>query len=393
MEHPVTLTPTGDKSNWNSGMKNAGATIEHQGAPSYWLRTDKMELFVTEQGGHMGPVQYKLKHRWVSPMSVAPWLPEEVHSSQHPPVLRLLRGDFFCFPFGMANGSLPDHGRTANENWELKEASVLSLTLFQELAHNKGSIQKRISLEPEERAVYQEHLIQGLQGRYSYGYHAMLDFSSLQKKGFFNCGALKWGQVKPGEFTNPAIGEYSCLQPGAAISDLERVPLANGGYTNLHEYPSREGFEDLVMLSQEHGSFAWNAATMDGYVWLSLKNPRTLPCTLLWFSNGGRHQAPWSGRHRARLGIEEVCSFFNEGLEASRKSPLADKSIPTVRHFNRRSSVSIRSVHVVHQVARNFGMVVDVETVEGEREVIITGSSGISYTVPVNWSFLYEGPE
>jgi hypothetical protein len=30
-----------------------------------------------------------------------------------------------------------------------------------------------------------------------------------------------------------------------------------------------------------------------------------LPITMLWQSDGGRDYAPWSGRHRACLGIEE----------------------------------------------------------------------------------------
>ena len=38
---------------------------------------------------------------------------------------------------------------------------------------------------------------------------------------------------------------------------------------------------------------------------LVLKNPAELPVTMLWISNGGRDYAPWSGRHRGVLGIED----------------------------------------------------------------------------------------
>ena len=58
------------------------------------------------------------------------------------------------------------------------------------------------------------------------------------------------------------------------------------------------------------GDFAWTAATLDGYVWISLKDPRTLPSTLFWISNGGRHGEPWNGRHLRRLGLEEICGHF-----------------------------------------------------------------------------------
>jgi predicted alpha/beta-fold hydrolase len=35
------------------------------GARSFWLKNDRVELFITEIGGHLGPVAFKLKHRWV----------------------------------------------------------------------------------------------------------------------------------------------------------------------------------------------------------------------------------------------------------------------------------------------------------------------------------------
>ena len=40
-------------------------------------------------------------------------------------------------------------------------------------------------------------------------------------------------------------------------------------------------------------------------------------------SNGGRSAAPWNGRHLGRIGIEEVCSYFGNGVDLSRQNPLA----------------------------------------------------------------------
>ena len=48
----------------------------------------------------------------------------------------------------------------------------------------------------------------------------------------------------------------------------------------------------------------WRARPKQDLV-LVLKNPAELPVTMLWFSNGGRDYAPWSGRHRGVLGIED----------------------------------------------------------------------------------------
>ena len=61
--------------------------------------------------------------------------------------------------------------------------------------------------------------------------------------------------------------------------------------------------------------FAWSAVVLDGYVWFSLKNPADFPATMFWLSNGGRTAAPWNGRHVGRIGIEEVCSYFANGVD------------------------------------------------------------------------------
>ncbi|RWP70767.1 MAG: hypothetical protein EOR11_33840, partial [Mesorhizobium sp.] len=86
----------------------------------------------------------------------------------------------------------------------------------------------------------------------------------------------------------------------ARSADLGRFPAAGGGTLDLTEYRMGDLREDfLTLVETDHGGPGWTALARqaeDDLV-LVLKNPAELPITMLWFSNGGRDYAPWSGRH------------------------------------------------------------------------------------------------
>lgn len=66
--------------------------------------------------------------------------------------------------------------------------------------------------------------------------------------------------------------------------------------------------EDFITLVEaDHGGPGWTAVARktEADLVLVLKNPAELPVTMLWVSNGGRDHAPWNGRHRGVLGIED----------------------------------------------------------------------------------------
>ncbi len=359
------------------------------GAPCYWLRGDRIELFVTAIGGHLGPVSFKLKHRWVRPHSLPPWQPDDLHPDL-PPVLRHLRGDFFCLPFGENHGG-PPHGEAANAEWSLVSHNVRELTLALDLQSPRGRIEKTLTLGENERALYQEHVVEGVQGRLPFGQHAILEFPE-DTPGHLSVAPFTHGQVTPLPFNDPAAGDYGALQPGVTFDSLESVPLRDGGTTSLAQYPARDGFEDLAMVTAPGDGLGWTAAVLDGYIFLSLKNRAVLPSTLLWFSNGGRWQAPWQGRHRRRLGVEEVCSYFNGGIDASRHNPLLEEGLPTVHRFSRREATVVRIAQVVHPVTRDFGAVATVTPTAEKAEVTATNTTGQSVAIPVNWSWVLDSP-
>lgn len=94
------------------------------GQPSCWLAPTEVGAFVTETGGHLGPVTFDRRGLKIQPLSVAPWAKEEFD----PPLPRSSKfcaGDFFCLPFGgnaiqIHGEQHPVHGEMANARWQFE---------------------------------------------------------------------------------------------------------------------------------------------------------------------------------------------------------------------------------------------------------------------------------
>lgn len=363
--------------------------ITVHGEPSFHLATPELELDVTARAGQLAPVVFHLPGRDVSPYSLAPWQPAEFPDI--PPLLAVLRGDFFCLPFAGREGG-PPHGAPANDLWSLVEAGERSLHLRIEASDTGAVIDKILSTRPGHHAVYADHRVANLEGDFNYGTHPILDFSHLPEGGGrVTTSAFRWASTFPGVFSDPAKGERQALAEGARFTDLREVPLAAGGTTDLTRYPARRGFEDLVMMVHEAATpaqpFAWSAVRLDGYVWFALKNPVDFPATLFWISNAGRSGAPWNDRHAGRLGIEDVCSHFCNGLETSRENLLAADGIPTTRRFEVDRATSLRVVQAVAAVPEGFGAVARI-TPRDETSVTIADESGHEVVAPLDWRFV-----
>lgn len=358
------------------------------GEPAFGLRTAELDLHVSVRGGQVAPVVFHLPGRDVSPYALAPWEPGEF--PEVPALLSVLRGDFFCLPFGPQSDG-PPHGAPANHEWSLISRGERCLRLAMVAEDSGASLEKTLSVREGQHAVYCEHLIAGLDGDFSYGNHPILDLSHLPEGGGrVSTSGVRWASVYPGVFSNPDNGETQALEGSAEFSKLEAVPLTAGGTADLTRYPARAGNDDLVMLVNEAATaeqpFAWSAVVLDGYVWFSLKNADDFPATLFWMSNGGRSGAPWNGRHVGRLGVEEVCSYFCDPVDASREDRLAGIGLATTRRFQRDLTVSLRIVQAVAQVPEGFGLVKSIRPC-GEGMVVVEDEGGASIRVAVDWSF------
>ena len=357
------------------------------GAPSFSLLNELVSLHVTRDGGHLAPVHFRLGERVVSPYALAPWKPGEIDSDL-PVLLKSLRGDFFCMPFGpQVDG--PPHGETANGVWEMVSETADSVTLAMEAADISARVEKTIALRPGETALYVSHTVTGLEGDWSYGTHPVLDLSGVPEgSAQVSVSPFRWASVYPEWFSNPADGAKQALKIGAIFSDLTEVPMEDGETADLTNYPARAGTDDLVMMVSEPATeeqpFAWSACVMDGYVWFALKNPADFPATMFWLSNGGRSAPPWDGRHTARLGIEDVCSHFCDGVDVSRKDLLRNLSIPTARRFSKDAPVTLRTIQAVAAVPEGFGKVESISP-DGEERVFITDTEGRTVSAAVAW--------
>ena len=363
---------------------------ETHGAPSFSLRSDLVSLHITEEGGHLAPVEFTLGDRTVTPYSLSPWTPSEVDPSL-PPLLKNLRGDFLCLPFGpQENG--PPHGETANHTWEKISETPDSITLSMETSDTHALVTKTISLRPGQTALYISHTIEGLDGDWSYGNHPILDFTGLPAgSARISVSPFRWASVYPEWFSNPDDGASQALEIAALFTDLSEVPLIDGGTTDLTRHPARPGTDDLVMMASADPTpgqpFAWSACVLDGYVWFSLKNPSDFPATLFWISNGGRSAAPWDSRHTTRIGIEEVCSHFCDTVDVSRKDLLRNLSIPTSRRFSGDEVTTLKIIQAVAPAPENFSLITSI-TPDGEDHILITDENDLTIRTPIHWQDL-----
>jgi hypothetical protein len=365
------------------------------GQLSWRLASDWVRAFVTRRGGHLGPVAFLIAGRKIEPFSVAPWAEERL-PRQTPPVLKALRGDFFCCPFGgntraWRGERYPPHGETANALWKLEkerhEGNVHSLRLSMSAIARPGRIEKEILLRDGHTALYCRHDISGMSGPMPMGHHAMLRFPREPGSGLLSTSPLVFGRVCD-LFDAEAA---SALKPGAEFTRLDRVPMAGGGFADLSRYPARRGFDDLVMLMGKPDlPFAWTAVTFprQRYVWFALKNPSVLRFTIVWLSNGGRRYAPWNGRHEHIMGLEEVTSYFHYGLaESARKNPLNRRGFPTTVGLSKKHPLTVRYVMAVQSIPPGFDVVSDIRLRAGQ--AVLHSRSGRQVVAPLDAAFIY----
>lgn len=347
---------------------------------------------MTTTGGQIGPVKFRVGRHVIEPFHIAPWCGKP-SAGKLIPLLRELRGDFFCAPFGDGpawRGEVhPPHGETANADWTVTSSASERLVAVLQTSVRPGKITKIIETRPQETNLYQLHRFEEFQGGMCFGHHAMLDFNR-NGPGVLSTSKLNLAQVLPAPFENPAQGGYSSLKPGAWLRRLDRVPLAAGGHSDLTRFPAREGFDDLVMLHhKDSDDFAWTAVVFPQkkFVWFSLKNPAYLASTVLWYSNGGRHYSPWNGRHRGVLGVEDVTAYFHLGLGASlSKNPWTEKGVPTSLNFSRRKTTNIPYIMGVTALPDGFDIVRSIH--RSSTGIWLRSASGRLIEHPVDTTFI-----
>ncbi|CDX53692.1 conserved hypothetical protein [Mesorhizobium plurifarium] len=262
--------------------------------------------------GHIAAMEVEADGRVLKPLHRAPWVgaPRETLPANLPEGTVRLSGDFLCAPFSASDvEAAPLHGWPANSAWDVVENGAVAggwRAVFRLRRKVMGAtVDKIFTLRDGHPFLYQEHVFSGGSGAISVAHHPMTVMQGGGRLAF----SPKRVAVTPATplEPDPARGRFMLAYPARA-SDLKQFPLAAGGATDLTDYRVEDRREDFITLVEaDHGGPGWSAIARraEQDLVLVLKNPAELPVTMLWFSNGGRDYAPWSGRHLGVLGIED----------------------------------------------------------------------------------------
>ena len=366
------------------------------GQPSYTVECTRVKAAVTIHGGHL-TARFDTGKGEIDPFFTAPWWSEGIEG-ELPGVLQVLRGDFFCFPFGGGEKGehgiiYPPHGQTACDPWDLvgheQDDAGSTLELAMDLDAG-GRVTKRIALHDEKPVIYIDHSIEEFTGSMPLGYHPTLKLPDREGVGIIDLSPPIAGFTAPVRFESPEAGGYSRLALGAEIVNRSKVPTTDGDTVDICRYPTLSGFEDLVLfISNAELDFTYTAVSIpeEGYLYFQLKNPKVLAQTLFWMSNGGRHYTPWNGRVRSVLGMEEVTSFFHYGIEKSTgKNFINERGYPTAVQLDGKRS-SFRLIMGLVPIGKKFSGVDDI-TKRDEQTITILGRGGERIDVPCRVDFL-----
>ncbi len=309
-------------------------------------------------------------------LHAAPWrdAPEVQADRAIPPVDRRLAGTFLTAPFGMddVTGGLP-HGAPANTRWIPKRQTAQSLHWRLAQSVSGARIDGHIWVRDDEPAIYQRHVISGGEGATTLAHHPMIH---MAEGGFVRCAPKR-----------ATLTEPSPLEPGAQYWQCgQRITgwMIDGpsGPVDLREYPHDTPCEDfLTMVEEAQSGLGWTAVhrNAENDTILCLKRCEELPVTMLWVSNGGRDYAPWNGKHRRVLGVEDGCTAGGAGFAAAlRDNRVSDEGVPSalplggqrvIRHAILRlngarpiAQVTLaRGLHITYEDGGTFEVPFDVE--------------------------------
>jgi hypothetical protein len=364
------------------------------GQPSYTLTNRHTDLRVSVQAGQLTAV-FTAGAKQASPFWVAPWWKEPCRE-EDPWIVRMLRGDFFCLPFGgnaepWEGRSCALHGNTANECWEMVSRSEADGALSLRMEYGAGEVVKTLRLEPGAPVIYQSHRVSCLGARMPVGHHPTLWCGDSPGAAFVDMSEPIAGFTLPAPVGTPETQGYALLASGTRITDRRRVPTVYGTVADLTRYPIRRGHEDGVQyICDQKKPFCFTAVSFPsrGFVYFQLKDPRVLCSTVFWMCDGGRYGAPFSGRATGVLGAEEVTGCFFSGLKESvQENALSREGFRTHLDFPAAAAVDVRFIMGVAPIGADFAGVQDI-TAKDASTVTIRGRGGEKIDVACRADFL-----
>lgn len=278
---------------------------------------------VQRWGAMLGPIVFRMRGRAdFQPMHVAPWA-DEPGVEALPALLRHLRGEWPCVPFGRVDaldplpqgwtGRRPDdewgHGYASHHAWDwLPQDDPHALALA--VAYPESSPVRR--LVRTIRAVADAPALEltlRIEARRPCTLPVALHPTLRLDLGRVALRLPHRGPILA--YPADTAPDVSRLARGAAFADLARAPARDGGELDLTRFPLPADGEELVQAMDVTGPV--ELAYLDQGWTVRLDWDRAqLPDAMLWISHRGRRGAPWNGRHLA-LGVEPVNGPFDLG--------------------------------------------------------------------------------
>ena len=335
-------------------------------------------------GGFLRDLRVTDGGRSLTPLHTAPWVSDGEDTTGLPVHLARLSGDFFCAPFAREDGASTMHGWPANGHWTVQSAPVLRAVLDHTV--QGATVIKDLIVHDNHPFIYQRHLFVGGQGQTSFANHAMI---TLPGGGTLRFSPKRWFESSPNpQESDPARGR-SALKYPARATDPRQFPRADGTWADLTRYPWTPGHEDFAVGVESAGhTLGWTAVTRHGQgdLYLSLRRAQDLPMTMLWHSDAGRDYAPWNGRHRACLGVEEGAAPHMLGVGQT-ESPDPITAAGQSAGLTLSPFGADEARHVIGCIAWPTEEPV-LSLTPGADSLTITGEGGATRTVPFATGFL-----
>ena len=280
----------------------------------------------------LGPVEVSLDDgRTISPFAVPPWSDDAVEEweATQPPLIKRLRGEWICLPFGRPGKPLTDidaswlKGLDAN----LTRSTPAGLGRVQRTLAvgyppvaraSAGFRRPRSSQSPGLSVAYRSPMAtrrSRLTRASSLGPVANCHGVSIQS---CDCRSSRvrsnsvWRQ-KITALTYPGVFEegFSRIAPGRVCDGIDAVPMMDGTTRSFSSLPLPFDAEEVLLVSG-HNGVARLTNRAERYRVTLEWDPKVFPGLILWISNRGRHYAPWNGRF-VGLGVEPICAPFDLG--------------------------------------------------------------------------------
>ena len=312
--------------------------------PTWSIENDVVRAEVHSMGGMMGPVVFSLPGgKQVQPFCVTEW-GDKPEAAGLLPVMRHLRGDFACVPYGAPHppAGLPAkwqelsedepafrdvHGFGANHHWSLVTLREDALEIGIDYPHDHpvSRLERTVSLVKGEAVVEVGLTIHArARARISAGVHPVFALSSEPRQTSIEV-AFESGRT----FPIPFLPDAGRVVPDAGFTALDAIPAADGSLFDASRLPLPFEAEEILQLNGTKGSLRIDRHD-EGFSVIVDWNEADLPACILWLSNGGRRNPPFNGAFRA-LGVELAAAAFGltSSISANPDNPIAQQGFTT----------------------------------------------------------------